>query len=72
MESLTLAARSVSADVSEFFCAELEAFVATSKRQRPIAWARVEELQQVCRRESPATAAGLGRLERLLAEQRAA
>jgi hypothetical protein len=69
MERLTLAAPSVSADVSEFFCAELEAFVATSNRERPGAWARVEALQQACRREAPATAAALGRSERVLAEE---
>ena len=56
MESATLASQSLSSDVSEFFRAELEAFVATSKRQRPFAWSRVEALQRACRRESPATA----------------
>ncbi len=69
MESATLASQSVSADVSEFFRAELEAFVATSKRQRPFAWSRVEALQRACRRESPATATGRERPERLLAQQ---
>jgi hypothetical protein len=71
MESPTLARQSVSADVSEFARAELDAFVATSKRQRPSAWLRVEQMQEACRRECPATAAGLGRSERLLAEQTA-
>ena len=69
MESPTLARQSVSADVSEFARAELEAFVAASKRQRPSAWSRVEQLQQACRRESPATAAGLSRSERVLADE---
>ena len=73
MESTTLASQSVSADVSEFFRAELEAFVATSKRQRPFAWSRVEALQRACRRESPATdpatAAGRDRSGRVPAEQ---
>ena len=69
MESPTLARQSVSADVSEFARAELEAFVATIKRQRPSAWSRVEQLQQAGRRESPATADGLSRSERVLAEQ---
>ncbi len=69
MESPTLARQSVSADVSEFARAELEAFVAASKRQRPLAWSRVDQLQEACRRESPATAAGLDRPERVLAEQ---
>ncbi len=72
MESPTLARQSVSADLSEFGRAELEAFVVTMKRQRPSAWSRVEQLQQACRRESPATAAGLDRSERVLAEQSAA
>ena len=64
--------QSVSADLSEFGRAELEAFVVTMKRQRPSAWSRVEQLQQACRRESPATAAGLSRAERVLPEQSAA
>ena len=53
MESPTLARQSVSADVSEFARAELEAFVAYCKRHRPAAWARVEQLQRICRQESP-------------------
>jgi hypothetical protein len=71
MESATLASQSLSADVFEFFRAELEAFVATSKRQRPFAWSRVEALQRACRRESPATAvtAGRERSGRVPAEQ---
>jgi hypothetical protein len=72
MESLSLARQSVAADVSEFARAELEVFVAARKRQRPSAWSRVEQLQQACRRESPATAAGLGRSQKVLAEQGAA
>jgi hypothetical protein len=72
MESPTLVRQSVSADVSEFARAELDAFVATNRRQRPGAWARVEQLQQVCRRESPATPAGLSQSQRVLAEPTAA
>jgi hypothetical protein len=72
MESPTLAAQSVPADVSEFFRAELEAFVAISRRLRPASWARVEILQQVCRIESPASSDGLSRSVRLLAERTAA
>ena len=53
MESPTLARQSVSADVSEFARAELEAFVAQCKRERPAAWARVEQLQRVCRATTP-------------------
>ena len=53
MESPTLARQSVSADVSEFARAELEAFVARCKRERPAAWARVEQLQRVCRAAAP-------------------
>ena len=53
MESPTLARQSVSTDVSEFARAELEAFVAQCKRERPAAWARVEELQRVCRAAMP-------------------
>jgi hypothetical protein len=68
MESLTLARQLVSADVSEFFRAELEAFVAASRWQRPSAWSRVEQLQRACRRESPATLAGLDRSVQTLAE----
>ena len=69
MERPTLALQSVSADLSEFGRVELEAFVATSKRQRPSAWARVEQLKEACRRESPETVAGLHRAERVLVEQ---
>ena len=58
MEDPSLAAQSIGADVSEFIRAELEAFVELSRRVRPAAWARVEQLQRVCRTESPATAAG--------------
>lgn len=59
MESPTLARQSVPANVSEFARAELEAFVAMSRCTRPLAWARVETLQAVCRAEAPATADGL-------------
>jgi hypothetical protein len=72
MESPILAAQSVPADVSEFFRAELEAFIAMSRRLRPTSWARVEKLQQVCRIESPASSAGLSRSVRLLRERTAA
>ena len=64
MQSPSLAEPSVSADVSEFARAELEAFVALNRRQRPGAWARIEQLQQLCRRESPATALGRERSTR--------
>jgi len=69
MESLSLTAESVSADVSEFARAELAAFAALSKRQRPYAWWLVKRVQRACRRESPATAAGLSPSERVLAGQ---
>jgi hypothetical protein len=72
MESPTLARQSVSADVSEFFRAELDAFVGMNRRERPTAWARVEQLQQVCRCESPATPADMTRSERLLRQSTAA
>ena len=72
MESASLARQSVAADVSEFARAELEAFVAARKQQRPSAWSRVVQLQQACRRESPATAGSPSRSERVLAEQTAA
>ena len=68
MESPTLARQSVSAEVSEFARAELEAFVALSKRQRPYVWSRVEHLQQACRRESPVTYIGLTESVQVLAE----
>jgi hypothetical protein len=58
--------------VSEFFRAELEAFIAMSRRLRPTSWARVEKLQQVCRIESPTSSAGLSRSVRLLRERTAA
>ena len=69
MESPTLAAEAVPADVSEFFRAELDAFVAMHKRLRPTSWARVEKLQQVCRSESPASSTGFTRSVRLLDER---
>ena len=53
MESPTLARQSVGADMSEFAQAELEAFVAHCKRERPAAWARVEQLQRLCRAATP-------------------
>ena len=68
MESPSLAEPSVSADVSEFARAELEAFVALNRRQRPAAWARIEQLHQLCRRESPSTALGHERSTRLMDE----
>jgi hypothetical protein len=58
MPSPSVARASVPAETSEFFRAELEAFAAMAKRDRPAAWRRVQQLQQVCRIESPATAAG--------------
>ena len=58
MEDPSLAAQSVGADVSEFIRAELEAFAGMNRQIRPVSWALVERLQQVCRAESPATAAG--------------
>ena len=66
MQSPSLAEPSVSADVSEFARAELEAFVALNRRQRPAAWARIEQLQQLCRRESPSTTLGRERSTRLM------
>ncbi len=71
MESPTLAAMAVSAESSEFFQTELEAFVETSKRQRPKAWARVEQLKRACQSESPATLAGAERSARVLEERTA-
>jgi len=68
MESPTLARQSVSVDRSEFDRVELEAFVATCKRQRPTAWSRVEHLQKVCRDESPASAAGFERSRQTIRE----
>ena len=68
MESPTRAAMAVSAESSEFFQTELEAFVETSKRQRPRAWARVEQLKRACQSESPANLAGAERPARLLVE----
>jgi plasmid stabilization system protein ParE len=49
MESPTLARQSVSADLSEFARAEIEAFADWCKGTRPAAWAQVERLQSVCR-----------------------
>ena len=66
MQSRSLAEPSVSADVSEYARAELEAFVALNRRQHPVAWVRIEQLQQLCRRESPATAHGRERSTRLM------
>ena len=78
LESPTLARQSVTAALSEFGRAELEAFVATVKRQRPSAWSRVEQLQQACRREGVAgdggrprpLGAGAGEAERRLSSCR--
>jgi hypothetical protein len=69
MEGPLLAAESVSADVSEFFQAELDAFVEWNRRARPTAWAQVERLQHACRTESPANAAGLAWSVRVLDER---
>lgn len=66
VQSPSLAEPSVSADVSEFARAELESFVALNRRQRPVAWARIEQLQQLCRRESPSTTLGRERSTRLM------
>ena len=71
MASPTLPAMAVSAEVSEFYQTELEAFVETSKRQRPKAWARVEQLQRACQSESPAPLAGAEQSARVLAERTA-
>lgn len=59
----------VGAEIAGPSRAELEAFVATSKRQRPFAWSRVEQLQQACRRELSAAATGLNQSKRVTAEQ---
>ncbi len=61
MESPTLASMSIAAETSEFFRAELAAFVAANRRLRPKSWALVEQLQRSCLSESPATAEGLTR-----------
>lgn len=66
MQSPSVAEPPVSADVSEFARAELEAFVALNRRQRPAAWARIEQLQQLCRRESPSTRLGRERSTSLM------
>ncbi len=59
MESPTLASMSIAAETSEFFRAELAAFVATNRQLRPKSWALVEQVQRNCLSESPATAEGL-------------
>ena len=66
MESATLAKQSVPAETSEFFRAELAAFVTMKWRLRPTAWARVEALKRACWRDSPATAEGSPRPHRVL------
>ena len=71
MESPTLAAMAATAKSSEFFRTELKAFVETSKRQRPKAWARVEQLKRACQTESPANLAGAERSARVLEERTA-
>ncbi len=71
MENPTLAAVAVGAKTSKFFQTELAAFVETSKRQRPKAWARVEQLKRVCQTESPANIAGAERAVRVLEERTA-
>ena len=68
MESPTLARQSVSADVSEFARAELEAFVTFSRRRQPAAWARVERLQRLCQVESSTTSAGYEGSQHFMAE----
>ena len=68
VQSPTFAEPSASANVSEFARAELEAFVALNRRQRPAAWARIEQLQQLCRRESPSTTLGRERSTRLMGD----
>jgi len=66
MQSATLAKQSVPAETSEFFRAELAAFVTMKRRLRPRAWARVEELKRACWRDSPVAAEGLPRPDRVL------
>jgi hypothetical protein len=66
MESAALAKQSVPAETSEFSRAELAAFVTMKRRLRPRAWARVEELQRACWRESPVNAEGTPSSERIL------
>ena len=68
MKSPALAQQRVSAEIAQPSRAELEAFVAMSKRQRPFAWSRVERLQEACRRESLAVAAVLNQARRVTAE----
>ena len=55
--------------VAEPTRAELEAFVATNKRQRPFAWSRVEHLQRACRREASAGVADLDQPESVTTEE---
>ena len=69
MESPTRAALAAGAEGSDFFQTELEAFVETSKRQRPRAWAQVEQLKRACQSESPASLAVAERSTRLLEER---
>jgi len=66
MESRALARQSVTAEVSEFYRAELEAFVDLSRHARPHAWALVEKLQNACLASSPATLAGFDRSVQVL------
>ena len=66
MQSATLAKQSVPAETSEFFRAELAAFVTMKQRLRPRAWARVEELKRACWRDSPVTGEGSPRSEQVL------
>ena len=61
MEDPYLAAGSVPAEISGFYEAELEAFVAMVRISRPESWARVERLQWLCRELSPTTVAGATR-----------
>ena len=51
---------------SDFYAAELQAFMAMAKMRRPAAWSRVEQLQQLCRDLSPATIAGAVQANNLL------
>lgn len=66
MQRPSLPKQSVSAETSEFFRAELAAFVTMNRRLRPRAWARVEELKRACWRESPMTVEASPRFERVL------
>ncbi len=47
------------AETSEFFRAELAAYVAKTSRDRPRSWAYVQRLQYACIYENPVSVAGL-------------